>query len=157
MNIEERVTRLEESVANTKERLATIDKEVAVFGTLLERNFTIQEKLSTAIDNLSNSSNEVKVVLTKMQSEIQTVGTNVDELRKKFTEVDTIRRQDVSDLKLKISAVETKSLEKINTVDEKGKLDWQILLKSSLSDLVKGVFFGVGILGIIVMVIEYLK
>lgn len=141
-NIEKMVVRLEERVDNMNGKLSEVDKTVAVFASLVERNLLVQEKLSASIDLLSTASSEMKLAMTQMQGEIRTVVIEIGEVKK-----------ETQSLKTAISEVESKTKTKIQEVDDKGKIDWIILAKQGITSLL----MGGGLWAIILYILERLK
>ena len=72
-----RLNHLEERFAKAEDKVTQLDKSIAVYSAIFERNLQIQEKLSTAIDRLAETINSIQNTLigvlqdTKRNSELQ--------------------------------------------------------------------------------------
>ena len=123
MELEHRVVKLEERQEKTEEKVVSIDKSLAVYSAVFERNLQMQEKLAGSIDKLSESTSALQTTLTIVQGELlrssQQQESNM--LRIRGLEEETGREIEFlkGEIRSKLDALKIE----VSEVDEKGKFD----------------------------------
>lgn len=118
-----RIDQLEERFTRTEDKVAQLDKSVAVYSAIFERTLQVHEKLSGAIDRLSETTSGLQTTLVGV---IHDIKTNSEAQEKNSIQIDNIKSSTdarISDLDNKINTKIEKLDGKLNTVDEKGKFD----------------------------------
>jgi hypothetical protein len=127
-----RLEQLEERELRTEDKVIQLDKSIAVYSAIFERNLQIQEKLSTAIDRLAETINSIQQTLigvikdTKTNSELQQSNSN------KIVEIEVTTDKKITELELKLHTKMDKLDGKIDDVDDKGKFDFLKFMKENL-------------------------
>lgn len=118
-----RLDQLEERFTRTEDKVVQLDKSVAVYSAIFERTLQVHEKLSGAIDRLSETTSGLQTTLVGV---IHDIKTNSEAQEKNSIQIDNIKSSTdarISDLDNKINTKIEKLDGKLNTVDEKGKFD----------------------------------
>ncbi len=126
-----RLEQLEEKITKTDDKVIQLDKSIAVYSAIFERNLQIQEKLSSAIDRLSTTISDIQQTLigviadTKRNSELQQSNTH------KIGEIEQSTEKKISELEHKLKGKMDKLDERIEDVDDKGKFDFLKFVKDN--------------------------
>lgn len=131
-----RLDQLEERFARTEDKVVQLDKSVAVYSAIFERTLQVHEKLSSAIDRLSETTSGLQTTLVGV---IHDIKMNSEAQERNSNQIDSVR----SATDTRISALDDKINKKIetldgrlHTVDEKGKFD--------IMEFIKKNFFQIG-------------
>lgn len=112
-----------------EEKLASLDKTVAVYGVIFERNTQNQEKLSFAIERLTEVTGEIKITIERQTAQLESLQKEIlayNALRNKFEA--SIR--DYENSKVEILELKTQ----IGTMKDDNTLSIPKILKQSLSN-----------------------
>jgi len=118
-----RLDQLEERFTRTEDKVVQLDKSVAVYSAIFERTLQVHEKLSGAIDRLSETTSGLQTTLVGV---IHDIKTNSEAQEKNSLQIENIKTSTdarIIDLDNKINNKIEKLDGKLNTVDEKGKFD----------------------------------
>ena len=143
-----RLDRLEERFARTEDKVAILDKNVAVYSAIFERTLQVHEKLSTAIDRLSATTSGLEKILVGVLQDIKRNFEAQEKNEIQINKIETTTDKKIQELDSKLH-IKLESLDgKLNTVDEKGKFDILKFLKDNFAtvglityiiiDMVKG-------------------
>jgi chromosome segregation ATPase len=127
-----RIEQLDERTNRTEEKVAQLDKSIAVYSAIFEKNLQIQEKLSTAIDRLAETINSIQQTLvgvlrdTKVNTELQQSNSQ------KIGEIEATTGKKISELEVKLHSKISELDTKLNEVDDKGKFDFLKFIRENL-------------------------
>lgn len=120
---------MEKRINKLEDRVNVLDKNGAVMEVLLKNGQDIQNQFSNALDKFSGVITGVEKTLLQIQGEAKTT------------------KDDLSELDKKVEALE-----------EKGKIDWMLIVKQNLGKLMAGVVLGGGfIAGCAVLVSKFVN
>lgn len=108
-----------------------LDKSIAVYSAIFERNLQIQEKLSTAIDRLTETTSGLQRTLIGVLQDIKRNAEAQEQNSLKIGEIEVATDKKINELETKLHGkLETLDV-KLNTVDDKGKFDFIKFLKEN--------------------------
>lgn len=130
-----RLDRLEERFARTEDKVAMLDKNVAVYSAIFERTLQVHEKLSTAIDRLSETTAGLEKILVGVLQDIKRNAEAQEKNELQISKIESITDRKIEELDSKLHK-KLESLDgKLNTVDEKGKFDILKFLKDNFATI----------------------
>jgi hypothetical protein len=126
-----RLDQLEERAIKTEDKVIQLDKSLAIYSAIFEKNMNIQEKLSTAIDRLAETISDIQQTLvgvlqdTKRNAELQVSNSlRIGELGMSTeNKINSLEEK----LRTKIQSLDLK----LNEVDDKGKFDFLKYIKEN--------------------------
>ena len=127
-----RIDHIEERVVRTEDKIAQLDKSMAVYSAIFERNLQIQEKFSISVDKLDETIRSIQQTLitiisdNKRNYELQQVNSN------KIGEIEQETEKKITEMENKLRGKMDKLDEKIDDVDDKGKFDFLKFAKENL-------------------------
>jgi hypothetical protein len=120
---------MEKRLGKLEDRVNIIDKNGAVMEVLVKNGQEIQDQFSGALDKFSTVISNVEKTLIGLQNEIK------------------LTRDDVGTLKKTVEIIE-----------DKGKIDWMLLIKENLGKLISGFILGGGVIaGIFVLLVKVIQ
>jgi len=120
---------MEKRLGKLEDRVNIIDKNGAVMEVLVKNGQEIQDQFSGALDKFSTVISNVEKTLIGLQNEIK------------------LTRDDVGTLKKTVEIIE-----------DKGKIDWMLLIKENLGKLISGFILGGGVIaGIVVLLVKVIQ
>lgn len=126
-----RLNQLEERFTRTEDKVMQLDKSIAVYSAIFERNLQIQEKLSTAIDRLTETTSGLQRTLIGVLQDIKRNAEAQEQNSLKIGEIEVATDKKINELETKLHGkLETLDV-KLNTVDDKGKFDFIKFLKEN--------------------------
>jgi chromosome segregation ATPase len=126
-----RLNQLEERFTRTEDKVMQLDKSIAVYSAIFERNLQIQEKLSTAIDRLTETTSGLQRTLIGVLQDIKRNAEAQEQNSMKIGEIEVATDKKINELETKLHGkLETLDV-KLNTVDDKGKFDFIKFLKEN--------------------------
>ena len=138
-----RLDRLEERFSRTEDKVAVLDKNVAVYSAIFERTLQVHEKLSSAIDRLSETTAGLEKILVGVLQDIKRNFEAQEKNEIQISRIETITDRKIEELDSKLHKKLESMDGKLNTVDEKGKFD---ILK-----FVKDIFATIGFIAYILI------
>ena len=120
---DKRLDQLEERFTRTEDKVIQLDKSIAVYSAIFEKNLQIQEKLSTAIDKLTETSSGLQGTLVGVLQDIKRNSEAQEKNSTRIDEIETATDKKVAGLEIKLNDKLEKMDGKLNTVDDKGKFD----------------------------------
>jgi hypothetical protein len=120
---------MEKRLGKLEDRVNVIDKNGAVMEVLVKNGQEIQDQFSGALEKFSNVISNVEKTLIGLQNEIK------------------LTRDDVGTLKKTVEIIE-----------DKGKIDWMLLVKENLGKLITGFILGGGVIaGVVVLLVKVIQ
>jgi len=130
---ENRLERLEERFTRTEDKVAVLDKNVAVYSAIFERTLQVHEKLSTAIDRLSSTTSGLEKILVGVLQDIKRNSEAQEKNEIQINKIETTTDKKIEELDSRLHK-KLESLDgKLTTVDEKGKFDILKFLKDNFA------------------------
>ena len=142
MEIEKRLDSIEERIVKNDEKIAQLDKSVAVYSAIFERNLSVQEKLSNSIDKLSEIIAGIRTTLIEMQNEIKSNSDAQEGNSNKINKLEEYTSDKIKQLEIKLHERFEKVDTEIDKVDEKGKFDFLVYVKNNIPSLIILVYIG---------------
>jgi hypothetical protein len=151
VNNDSRIERLEERFTRTEDKVAMLDKNVAVYSAIFERTLQVHEKLSLAIDRLSETTAGLEKILVGVLQDIKRNAEAQEKNELHINKIESVTDRKIEELDSKLHK-KLESLDgKLNTVDEKGKFDILKFIKDNFTSIVLAIYVGVD------YVVGYLK
>lgn len=137
---DKRLDQLEERFIRTEDKVIQLDKSIAVYSAIFEKNLQIQEKLSTAIDKLTETTSGLQGTLVGVLQDIKRNSDAQEKNANRIEEIESATDKKVTVLETKLNDKLEKMDGRLSTVDEKGKFDILKFLKENLISVIMFVY-----------------
>jgi chromosome segregation ATPase len=97
-----RLNQLEERFTRTEDKVMQLDKSIAVYSAIFERNLQIQEKLSTAIDRLTETTSGLQRTLIGVLQDIKRNAEAQEQNSMKIGEIEVATDKKINELETKL-------------------------------------------------------
>lgn len=137
---DKRLDQLEERFIRTEDKVIQLDKSIAVYSAIFEKNLQIQEKLSTAIDKLTETTSGLQGTLVGVLQDIKRNSDAQEKNANRIEEIESATDKKVIVLETRLNDKLEKMDGRLSTVDEKGKFDILKFLKENLISVIMFVY-----------------
>jgi len=130
---------LEARFNKSEEKVMQLDKSIAVYSAIFERNLQIQEKLAVAIDKLSATISDIQQTIVGVVRDTERNSELHESNAHRIIEVEGSTEKKITEIENKLRTKMDKLDDELKEVDNKGKFD---ILK-----FIKDNFFSVTLIG----------
>ena len=122
---------IEKRLDNLEDKINGLDKSVAVYSVISERNLQIQEKLSNSIDKLSDTTAGLQNTLIAMQGEIKKNSDEQERNSQSINRIELATNSKIEGLEIQVQTKIESLKSQLSLVDDKSKFDFVKYLREN--------------------------